>query len=260
MPPDAGSTLSDNADMLPDSGSTPSDKPGTLSDSGSTLSDSKERTFDTMETTSEQKALRAEQDQTIQNDIAQYVQDLLAARSDSALAVKIEELGFNSVILDEGDGYTSAAQTAYNKRQQAIGAEDAAFTTLTHDDAQARAMRTHYRAVVRIAFPKNPAARIALGAIGRVPKDRQKFVTQARAGYQAGAEPPYAEEMTRRGYGPDKLSEAVATLDAVDASAAAHAVARHTATDATTERNTAYDQLTEWGVPFRAAVRLARKK
>jgi hypothetical protein len=66
--------MPDKPGTLSDSGSTPPDKADTLRKSGSTLPDSKERTFDTMDTTSEQKALRAEQDQTIQNDITQYAQ------------------------------------------------------------------------------------------------------------------------------------------------------------------------------------------
>lgn len=206
------------------------------------------------------KVTRADQDQRIQNDITQYVQDIQAAQGDTALAEALTELGFDTAALDEGDTHATSAQSAYTQRQTAMGAEEAALRTALQADETARRRYVHYRDVVRIAYPRDPAARKALGATGIVPKDRQKLVTMARAAYQSAGQAPYAAALAKRGYNAASLGAAELLLDSLDSATAALTVASRAAVEATTARNDAYSTLTEWGVPFRAAIRRARKK
>ena len=210
--------------------------------------------------TSKAKATRAEQDQRIQNDITQYVQDIQAVRDDPALAAALSDLGFDSAALTEGEGHTTDAQSAYTHRQRAMGAEEAALKTTLQADETARRRYVHYRDVVRIAYPRDPAARKALGATGIVPKDRQKLVTLARAAYQSAGQPPYAASLGKRGYNAAGLGAAAMLLDSLDSAAAALTAASRAAVEATSARNDAYRTLTEWGIPFRAAIRRAHKK
>ncbi|WP_395145524.1 hypothetical protein [Armatimonas sp.] len=206
------------------------------------------------------RAPRAEQDQRIQNDITQYVQDIQAVRKDTALAAGMTELGFDSAALADGQAHAASAQSAYTHRQTAMGAEEAALKIATDADETARRRYVHYRDVVRIAYPRDPAARKALGATGIVPKDRQKLVTLARAAYQGALQPPYAEALAKRGYNAAGLGAAELLLDSLDSATAALTAASRAAVEATTARNDAYSTLTAWGVPFRAAIRRARKK
>ena len=206
------------------------------------------------------KATRADQDQRIQNDITQYVQDIQAVRDDTALAAALSELGFDSAALDEGDTHAVSAQSAYTQRQIAMGAEEASLKIATDADETARRRFVHYRDVVRIAYPRDPASRKALGATGSVPKDRQKLVTMARAAYQSAGQAPYAAALAKRGYNAASLGAAELLRDSLDSATAALTAASRAAVEATTARNDAYRTLTDWGTPFRAAIRRARKK
>lgn len=220
-----------------------------------------------METTSEASAMpskskagRAEQDQKIQNDITQFLQDIQAVRDDTELATALSELGFDDTALTEGEALSATAQSAYTQRQVAMGTEEAALQTVLQADETARRRFVHYRDVVRIAYPRDPAARKALGATGIVPKDRQKLVTLARAAYQSALQAPYAPSLAKRGYNAAGLGAAEALLDSLDSATAALTAASRAAVEATTARNAAYRSLTDWGIPFRAAIRRTRKK
>lgn len=188
------------------------------------------------------------------------LETLRAVMNDPAALERLEAHGYDTDALAEGMALYTAAQNAYNVRQQAIG---------RHKDLTAQWFdaceytREDYRAfrdLARNLFP-TAAAQTALGVRGRIPRDFEQFIAHTQASYAAALNTPiYLAGLNARGFSTAELqaqADAVAAL--VDTYAALRA-ADIAATQATARRNAALGALEAWLVEFRAVLRFAARE
>jgi hypothetical protein len=201
-------------------------------------------------------ARHADQDQDIANFISAAVVKIETVRLDPEIGPQLATRGYNDTGLGEGITLQQAAQAAYTARQTAMSAKTQAVSALNQAAAAARATYADFRETARGIFPA-ASDRIALGLNGSVLKDQQKFITQARASYQAAQNEPYAARLAIYGFPREALVAALATLDALSTADALQNTVLGEASKATADRDAAYAALDAWVRQFNHIAKVA---
>jgi hypothetical protein len=147
-------------------------------------------------------------------------------------------------------------------RHDILPADSAAgLAALTARMYHARDEFTEFRGVARAAFT-DLSARTDLRVTGDVPDDLQRFMTQAHAGYLAGAEEPFTAKLSKRGYPPARLKSLLDDLDALATLDVAHELAT---SDAEEEMggsacDEAYNELKEFMKEIKGVIRTVFRK
>ena len=84
-----------------------------------------------------------------------------------------------------------------------------------------------------------------------MPRDLQRFLTEAKSAYAAGRKDPYTEGLTCRGYSPARLDAELAGLKLLGDISAGTKRAAAAALKATADRDKAPKALKTWGSEFR---------
>lgn len=202
---------------------------------------------------------RALQSRAMAEHIVRVREHIMHAQNDAELSALLLARGLDSAQLAQGLELQSAAATAYDARQQLMGAQQAAYLALAEATRQARQDFYEFRALARLAL-KDSAARTALGLAGSQPDDMEQFMAQARATYTAVLETPtYLDALTDYAFPQTRLETLLDELDALYGLIASANQAKSQALRATQTRNTAVAALDEWYLRFKAIVRYATR-
>jgi len=171
------------------------------------------------------------------------------------LLLALAPSGFNEVELNKGRSLFVTAQTQFAARQEALGvatlamkARDLAFE-MAMDEFRA------YRTTVQVNYRE--AERANLGASGRIPTDRDKFITVARAAYTTAVREPYLSVLAGFGFTQERLTNALGVLDKFVAAEAAYTSAVGKARAATETRDIAANALKGWMMKLRFIAKTA---
>lgn len=209
---------------------------------------------------------RADQDQAVANLITQAQQMIQTAQDDAEIAPLLAARGYNTQKLAQGLALQEAAQIAFTARQTALAAQKQAAAAAAGAETTARETYVDFRETARAVLASS-AERTALGLLGKVPADTQKFITLARASYATAQTAPYQAALATYGFPSATIAAALATLDAFSAARQAHQSALGAATQATAARDAAVKELGAWvkqfgkiaAVALRAQPGLAKK-
>jgi hypothetical protein len=202
--------------------------------------------------------VRAEQDQRIANEITESLQIVEGARDNPAIAAILSARGYDAAKLDEGLSLQADAQARFKGRQEAIGAQRMATATLAGSEAIARYTYMDFREVARALFTdRGERSKLAVG--GRTPKDRQKFITTAKASYRAALEEPFASRFASSGYAAEEFQAGLANLDQLAVDDEIQDAAIGQAVQATADRDAAAATLRAWISQFKRLARVALK-
>ena len=201
----------------------------------------------------------ADQDQVIQNFVTETSQIIATTKKEPEILPQLARLAFDEAELTHGEDLAITLLNSFASRQQAIADLDTKNAVLTSADAVVAKRAKDFRDVVTLSFA-DAASRRALGAIGRLPEDRQKRLTLLRTAFATAATAPYATEMTRRSYDAAELAAATADLDMLDSALTDRDASQRTAVAATATRNTDYKTLREWRIKFNRALKRARER
>ncbi len=210
-------------------------------------------------TSSVTKARRklADQDQRLANDITAALTLMETARDGSELQEIISGLGYEPAALDEAiTNLQEPAQAAFEARAAAMSKADTAQDRLAASLAEEQGDYTDYRETARAIFT-DKADKAALGLNGSMPRDLQKFLTEAKSAYSAGKKAPYTESLTRRGYSPARLDAELAGLKLLGDLSAGSKRAAGAAQKATADRDKAAKSLKAWVSEFRRIAKRA---
>lgn len=184
-------------------------------------------------------------------------------RRDLGLTEKFIAYGFDDAELAIGMALQENAAHAMHSASLAVDAtEDEETKALWNKALEARDCFTAFRTVARAAFP-GLSDRMNLGVTGDVPDDLQGFVNAAHLSYTAGVEAPFTEKLAKRNFGPAKLAELKADLDALAKAGAAEAEDEITDPDAVAEheaRRAAYNELKEFMKEIKGIARAIFRK
>ena len=164
--------------------------------------------------------------------------------------------GFTLTKIGEGLTLQALAQAAFNTRQTSIGGQKGSSSVAGGDDKTVRQAYADFPETARANFT-SPADRSALGLNGKVPADFEKFLTTARASYQAAKGAAYSDTMAEYGYPSDKLDDELDSLMDLENSATDHNSAQGAAQTATKVRNQAHATLMTWMRKFRRIAKVA---
>lgn len=195
--------------------------------------------------TPEKKRKNSEQDQRVQNDITETAVMLQNIKSDSELKTNLEAAGIDDDELTIGEARQDAAQTSYNARQDAIGAEESANNALKTLWPIIEAEAIDIRELLRARF-LDSGARRALGIVGNLPQDRQKAITVMRATYTECKKSEYQAILAKSGYPVSTLDTRLDHLTDAENTIAAARKAAADAKRATEQRNSAIKELRQW--------------
>ena len=201
----------------------------------------------------------ADQDQVIANDIGGTLLLMDGIANNAEIAAVMLKKGYDTTKLAEGRTLQSAAQTAFEARQSALGLKETAVNALETADKGARDRYADFRGTSRASFT-GQADRTALNLNGNVFKDRQKFITQAQTSYNIAKTAAYATQMATDGYDGITLQAALDELIALGQADVAQNLASGGAATATAQRNTAYKALMVYVKRLRGIARVALKK
>lgn len=202
----------------------------------------------------------ASQDQQLANRIHQYRTALAAVQAHAETGGLLAPRGYDAAALAAGAALCDAAQAAYNARQEAMAVEKSAAWAVRGADRAARAGFDDFRKIARAVFKTNPSARASVGADGRVPDDREKFLAAASAGYASAlGHSTYLAALAKRGVAQATLQAEQAKLEALTGASAAHDAARAAARRATADRAAAAKAMDAWWSEFRAVAGVALK-
>jgi hypothetical protein len=210
-------------------------------------------------TTKKPRLTEAEQDRLIQGFITEASELIATIKKEPLILPHLARLGFNEAELTTGEDLALTAQNSFSGRHEAIGNLNLKNAALEAADKVVAKRNTDYREVVRLAF-KDTNARQMLGATGVLPRDRQQLITHMRTSFTAAAKPPYATELTRRGYDAAELAAANGEVDALAATLTDRDAAVQAAKDSTVTRNTDYKALREWVSGLNRAIKRARAR
>lgn len=200
-------------------------------------------------------ANRADFDQRLANDLSAAATLINAALASPEV---LAELSYTEEEIEEGKALHTAAQAAFNIRQQAVSTASAALGTRDAALALVRDDFTAYRATVQANFPAD--VRTALGAGGRVPSDLQKFITFTRSAYAAAQQPPYAAVLAKRKLTAAVLAARVVKIDELETLDGQAKAADKSATAATKARDKAGATLIKWVAAFRKQAKTDLRK
>lgn len=191
------------------------------------------------------KLKRSVQNQAIQNYIGEAETFLLTISSDAVIQPAMNAHGYDAAELTLGNSLLQNAANAFGVRLTGIAGKTAKHEALQTNEDSARADYAAFRLVARAVFPSQPD-RVALGLTGNVPHDLQKFVTLAHTSYLNSAKPQWTEKMTKRGYGPARLTTLNNAITALSGTDSETAIAEGAAAEDTKARNNAYLALKDW--------------
>jgi hypothetical protein len=203
-------------------------------------------------------ARRSEQDQAIANLITEAQQLIETARDDAEIALLLAARGYNAQKLAEGLALQASAQAAFTARQTALAAQKQAAAAVTGAETTAQHTYVDFRETARAVFTSS-ADRTALGLLGKVPADTQKFITQARASYTTAQTEAYQATLATYGFSAATIAAALATLDVFSDADKAHQSALGAATQATADRDAAVKELNAWVKQFTKIAGVALK-
>jgi hypothetical protein len=202
----------------------------------------------------------ASQDQALANRIGANRAALTAVQDNAELGALLASRGYDVAAIVAGLALCDAALTGYTARQNALADQQQASAAAQAVEAAARAGFDDFRTIARAVFQSDPPAQTALGATGRVPPDREKFLIVAAAAYASAlARAGYLAALSKRGYDRAALEAGQTQLTALIQADAAHETAKTAATRATAVRDAAVKTLDAWWIEFRAVARVVLK-
>ncbi len=193
---------------------------------------------------------RAEQDKIIANDITEAKQIIHSVGLNPAIAEIMVAHGYDKVSLDAGLNLQAKAQERFEGRQKSLGDQLEATRKLREAEAIAHSYYRDFRAIARALFTDD-ADRISLGLHGRVPRDRQLFITLAHTSYASAQSEPYRSHLARYGYIAKDLERDIASLSRLITLDDTQNAAIGAAIKATSDRNIAVADLRVWIRQFR---------
>jgi hypothetical protein len=202
----------------------------------------------------------AEQDQIIADKITAAAQYLDTVEGDPEISAVLVTRGYDTAKLKEGRTLHAAAQSAFTQRQLTMAAQGQATAGLSGNAATAREMVVDFRETVRSITAFTAADRVALKVNGTLPTDKQKFITLARASYEAAQQPPYAATLATYGFPAATITAALAALDAYSKADTDQNTAIGAATKATADRNAAVKALDAYMKQLRGIAKVALRK
>lgn len=202
------------------------------------------------------RASRAEQDQIIANNITDAAQMIETAKTDAELRPFLDAKGYDGAELDKGAAFHAAAQAAFNERQKASGKQKEATAQAAAAEEAARRTYADFRDTSRAVFLAK-ADQAKLGLNGKVPSDLQKFITAARASYNAAKDEPYASKLAKRGFKASDNTNAEAGLQTLSTAGGEQTKAIAEAQQATKNRDAAFAALVDWVGEFKRIAKVA---
>ena len=168
-------------------------------------------------------------DYAVEQYIKESGQFLEEVRLSPAVLETLTGYGFGDEELSVGMSLQHEALAAYCAQYGDTPKDlSAAARELKGKTDQARDEYAGFRLVARAAFP-GFQDRMNLRVLGDAPDDLQRFLNAAHAAYTTAGEAPYAEKMTKRGYGTKRLAGLNQFLDALTFADAAHEAASEAA-------------------------------
>jgi len=181
-------------------------------------------------------------------------QQIKAAAGEVEAASELAEGGYTPEVFETVA--TPLQVEALNKfaaRQAADGAKLAATGAMKTTEKSARTLYTKDRDLGRSAFPKDPAAREALGLSGRAPQSLDELITAARTLAKEGqSNQLYAARLAAKAVTAAKLTQLSKAIDALVTANLAQEAAIAAVPQATKERDLAYQALKAWMSEYRA--------
>lgn len=210
------------------------------------------------EPATEETHTRREQDQKISNLIEEAGTLIAALQADSFVAEKLVGMGYDEARFQAGLDLRKILSQKFSARAEAIGIKRQAAAELMTREEKARSDYAAFRLIARTLF-KSDSARSTLSIQGRVLKDRQKFIAEARTAYVNAALEPFLSELADYGYPSETISKLVTGLDEIITADKAQNAIINTAITATAERDTAANELREWIRRLRNVVKVVLK-
>lgn len=170
------------------------------------------------------------------NAVGQMLNGL--ATADPAFQAAMASAGLLEEYLAACAARYAAAEQGIAARHQAMVEALAATEALDAAELRARAVYSAFRQVARTVVSSH-SGRTALKLDEEIPTQRSLFVRTAEAVLTAAQGEPYAMLLGATTFGPARISEAMATLDALETAQAAQAAAQHRAEAATLARDMA---------------------
>ena len=202
----------------------------------------------------------AEQDQLIADKITAAAQYLDTIEGDPEISAALATRGYDAAKLTEGRGLHQTAQAAFTQRQLTLAAQGHATAGVSGNAATAREMVIDFRETVRSITAFTAADRTALKVTGTLPTDKQKFITLARASYQAAQQPPYAATLATYGFPAATITAALAALDAYSKADTDQNTAIGSATKAPADRNAAVKELDAYMKQLKGIAKVALRQ
>ena len=202
----------------------------------------------------------ASQDQRIINDITEIRTALTALQANTEAKTLMMPFGYDDDEIAVGVGHCTAGQAAVDTRQTADATHIQIVTDLSALDQSTQTDFSEFRKVVRASYKNNPAALQALNATGRVPQDRESFITFATTAYNAAlGNPEYMTVLSRRSQTQASLQAKKDRLTALTQASAtqdnASAAIKHT----TAQRDQTIKTMRAWWSEFETMARIAYK-
>ena len=188
-------------------------------------------------------ATRSLQDTRIANNIAETRTLLTRIQDDSTLLTKLAARGFMQARLTALIVLVDAAQDAFDARQQAIATQQGAVAGTQSAYQETHHLFVELRDSTRLAFLTDSSAWVALGTVGRIPADSERFQTLVRTALTSAASSPYKEALTAVGFTDTKHAALLASATRHEARRVATETAKRDALRATEARNSAYTAL-----------------
>jgi hypothetical protein len=186
----------------------------------------------------------SEQDQRMQNDITEASVMIGNLEADLEIKTKLATVTINEEEIDRGKAAQLAAQDSFTERQNALGAEQTAYTALQTLWPTVIKEAGDFREIARARIPEI-GLRKALGLVGNFPQDRQRVLTLLRATYTEAQKPEY-QDIFGSAFSIIFLTERLERLQAAEDAIVEARNATNTAKRATEQRNEAVKSLKLW--------------
>jgi hypothetical protein len=197
----------------------------------------------------------ADQDRQIEADLSEIERILTNTLSEPEALALLTPIEFGPDALDGLFERHAATREAYATRARAMAAHEAAVRAKDAQEAICRADYSEFRRVARARYRDDEAAHTALALNGSTPKGLDPFLTRARGSYDNAGQEPYATDLGRRGYTPERRTALLAGLQAlIDAREAQQNTAGR-ALEATRTRDAAMSALRVGFAEFRDTAR-----
>jgi hypothetical protein len=187
----------------------------------------------------------SKQDKLIQAYITDAEIFLDTASEDDQILPLLEARGYDADEFADAFARVEEARSAFEGRALGLGRKIGGTEVLFSANQTARNEYARFREIARAAFTAK-GDRISLSITGDVPEDTGRFITVARASYEAGKKEPHATKLAKRGYTTEALDADLAALKSLTGSAADHEEEKGDAMGDTSERDAAYDRLREF--------------